>query len=108
MIDFSQWDRQDFLNFDKRRREATEPTQTELDAQKVQELLNRTNAINLKLSALGITRPSTITKDFVIGMLTQMNAEQFIGNDFSGWVDNQILIYGNIDDAFNDLVLRFL
>ncbi len=108
MIDFTQLERVDFENFDKRRQEVMKQTQAEIDEQKEQELLNRTYAINWKLSALGITRPENITKDFVIGMLTQMNAAQFIGKDFEKWIDNQILIYWDLDNAFDDIVIRFL
>lgn len=107
-MDFSQWTRQDFIDFDSRRNEVMKPTSAELEAQAIEQEQSRLSYINQKLSALGITRPSVITKDFVIGMLTQMKAEQFIGKDFSTWVDNQILIYGSIDDAFDDLVSRFL
>lgn len=107
-MDFSQWTREDYLAFELRKAEVMKPTQTELDLQKAQELTNRKNAINIKLSELWITRPEFITKEFVIGMLTQIKAEQFIGNDFSEWVDNQIILFGDIETTFDDLVIRFL
>lgn len=107
-MDFSQWTREDYLAFELRKAEVMKPTQTELDLQKAQELTNRKNAINIKLSLLWITRPEVITKTFVIWMLTQMKAEQFIGTDFSGWVDNQILLFWDIETAFDDLVARFV
>jgi hypothetical protein len=46
MIDFTQLERVDFENFDKRRQEVMKQTQAEIDEQKEQELLNRTYAIN--------------------------------------------------------------
>lgn len=107
-MDFSQWTREDYLAFELRKAEVMKPTQTELDLQKAQELTNRKNAINIKLSELWITRPEFITKEFVIWILTQMKAEQFIGKNFSEWVDNQIILFGDIETAFDDLVSRFL
>ncbi len=107
-MDFSQWTREDYMAFELRKAEVMKPTQTELDSKKAQELTNTKNAINIKLSLLWITRPEVITKTFVIWMLTQMKAEQFIGKNFSEWVDNQIILFGDIETAFDDLVSRFL
>lgn len=105
---FSLWTRQDFIDFDTRRSIVMQPTQAEIDAQILDQEQAKLAYINQKLSALGITRPSTITKEFVIWILTQLNAEQFIGNDFSGWVDNQEILFGSLETAFNELVLRYL
>lgn len=107
-MDFTLWQRQDFLDFDARRQEVMQPATEELEAQAIEQEQNKLAYINKKLSAIGITRPSVITKEFVIGMLTMMNAEQFIGNDFSGWIDNQIVLFWDLETAFDDLVFRYL
>lgn len=77
-MDFTQWTRDDFLAFDARRQEVFHPTPEELEIQAIEQEKNRLEYINQRLSAIGISRPSVITKEFVIGMLTQMKAEQFI------------------------------
>ena len=107
-MDFSQWTRQDFLDFDTRRNEVMQPTLEELEAQAIEQEQVRLAHINKKLSVFGITRPTVITKDFVIDMLTQMKAEQFIGTEFSTWVDNQEILFGSLENAFDSLVLRYL
>lgn len=107
-MDFSLWTRQNFLDFDAQRSLVMQPTQAELDTQAIEQEQARLMNINQKLSALGITRPSVITKDFVMWMLTELKAEQFIGDDFSTWVDNQEILFGSLETAFDDLVSRYL
>ena len=65
-MDFSLWTRQDFIDFDTRRSIVMQPTQAEIDAQTLAQEQAKLAYINQKLSALGITRPAVITKDFVI------------------------------------------
>ena len=85
-----------------------QPTAEQIEADVIQAEQNRIANINSRLSVFGITRPETITKDFVLGILAQMHAEQFIWNDFSKWVDNQEILFGSLEKAFDDLVSRYL
>lgn len=64
--------------------------------------------INFKFINLWIIRLEVIIKEFVIWLLTQLNAQQFIWNDFDLWVDSQILLFGDLEAAFDDLIIRFL
>ena len=105
---FSTFTREDWNNFDNIRNLAFQPTQSEIDKQKIQQALYRKNEINSKLANLWIARPEIITKEFIIWLLTQMKAEQFIWDDFSWWIDNQILLFWDIETAFDELLLRFL
>lgn len=105
---FSTFTREDWQEFDRIKNLPFQPTEEELEAQKLEQEQNRMNTINSKLANIWITRPELITKEFVIWLLTQLNAEQFIWNDFDLWVDNQILLFWDLETAFDDLVIRFL
>lgn len=105
---FSTFTKEDWIEFDRIKSLAFQPTEEELEAQRIEQEQNRLNTINYKLSNLWITRPEIITKEFVIWLLTQLNAEQFIWDDFETWVDNQVLLFWDIETAFNDLVIRYL
>ena len=105
---FSTFTKEDWQEFDRIKNLPLQPTTEELEAQRLEQEQNRINMINSKLTNLWITRPEVITKEFVIWLLTQLKAEQFIWDDFDWWVDNQILLFWDIETAFNDLVIRFL
>lgn len=105
---FSLFTREDWQTFDNIRNIAFQPTQAEINLQIQEQELNRINTINSKLANLWITRPQIITKEFVLWLLTSMNAEQFIWKDFNGWIDNQTLLFGSLETSFDDLVIRFL
>lgn len=68
---------------------------------------NKDKAIE-KLANLGIEYPETLTKEFVIWLLTQLDAKVFIWDNYDKWVDDQIILFGSLEEAFNDLVVRFL
>lgn len=68
---------------------------------------NKDKAVE-KLANLGIEYPETLTKEFVIWLLTQLDAKVFIGDNYSKWVDDQIILFGSLEEAFDDLVVRFL
>ena len=105
---FSTFTREDWDEFDRIKNLPFQPTEEELEAQRLEQEQARINMINSKLTNLWITRPEVITKEFVIWLLTQLKAEQFIWDDFDWWIENQILLFGDIEKAFNDLVIRFL
>jgi hypothetical protein len=108
MQDFTTWTREDFLAFDARRNEVFQPTPEELEAQRAEYETARASAISEKISKYGIVRPETVTKEFVLQFLTAIDAQQFVGSDLEGWVDNQTVLFGNLDTAFDELVLRYL
>ncbi len=68
---------------------------------------NKDKAIE-KLANLWIEYPETLTKEFVIWLLTQLDTKEFIGDNYDKWVDDQIILFGSLEEAFNDLVVRFL
>lgn len=105
---FSTFTREDWQNFDNIRNIAFQPTQAEIDLQVQEQEQARINTINSKLTNLWIVRPQVITKEFVLWLLASMKAEQFIWEDFNGWIDNQIKLFWNLETAFDDLVIRFL
>lgn len=61
-----------------------------------------------KLESIWFQVPEVITKEYCIQLLTQLDARQFIGNDYDKWVDNQVILFGDLDTAFNEIVTRFL
>lgn len=105
---FSTFTREDWQEFDRIKSLAFQPTQEELEAQRLEQEQARINTINSKLANLWITRPEVITKEFVIWLLTQLKAEQFIWSDFDWWITNQENLFWNLETAFDDLVIRFL
>lgn len=105
---FSIFTREDWNEFDRLKNIAFQPIEEELETQRIEQEQARVNMINSKLSNLWITRPKIITKEFVIWLLTQLNAEQFIWDDFDLWVDNQEKLFSSLEKAFDDLVIRFL
>lgn len=108
-MDFSNWTREDFNAFDARRNEVFQPTAQELAQAEAERAAAFRNAVNAKLSAVGVTRPQTVTKEFVVAFLNSIDAKQFVGDDVSGWVDNQIALFeNNIGKAFDELVVRYL
>lgn len=107
-MDFTTWTRQDFLAFDQRRSEVFQPTPEELEQQKAERDAYVKATVSAKLSAIGMQMPETITKDFAIEVLTAVNAKVFVGEDYSGWVDSQVAIFGDIETAFNQIILNYL
>lgn len=105
---FSTFTKEDWIEFDKLKSKAFEPTLEELETQRIEQEQARMNMINSKLANLWITRPEVITKEFVIWLLTQLKAEQFIWNDFDKWIENQKSLFWDLETAFDDLVLRYL
>lgn len=107
-MDFTNWTRQDFIDFDNRRAEVFAPTQEELEAEQIIQEQARKQSIIDKLAKYWATRPDTITKEFCIWFLTSINAKEFIGDDYSSWVDSEIEIHGDIETAFDNLVYNRL
>ena len=107
-MDFTTWTKQDFLDFDTRREELFTLTPEEIALQEIENDENIKLIVTDKLTTIWITRPEIITKEFCIELLTGFKAEQYIWDDFSSWVDNQIILFWDIEKAFNNLILRFL
>ena len=107
-IDFTTWTREDFTNFDTQRQLVMQPTPEEIAIQQALIEANNLAIITSKLSALWITKPDIITKEFVLWFLEAINAKQFVWEDLSGWVDNQIILFWDLETAFNELVIRYL
>lgn len=105
---FSQFTREDWQQMETIKNIAFQPTQAEIDLQTQEQELARINAINSKLANLWITRPKIITKEIVLLLLTQIKAEQFIWADFEWWIENQIILFWDLETAFNELVLTYL
>lgn len=107
-MDFSNWTRADFLAFDARRGEVFKPTPEETAAFELARKNAERARIDAKLSAVGVTRPETVTVDFCVALLERLGAQQFVGEDLRGWVANQETLFGDLDTAFDKLVDRFL
>jgi len=105
---FTTFTKEDWIEFDRIKWLAFQPTEQELEAQRIKQEQDRINIINSKLANLWITRPEIITKEFVILLLTQLKAEQFIWDDFDTWTDNQTILFNDLETAFDELVIRFL
>ena len=105
---FSTFTKEDWIKFDELKGKAFEPTLEEIEIQRIEQEQARMELIKTKLANLWITKPEIITKEYVIWLLTSLNAQQFIWADFDKWIDNQISLFGDIETAFDDLVLRFL
>ncbi len=105
---FSTFTREDWQAMDTLRNTAFQPTQEEINTQSQQLQAQRTELIASKLALLWVTRPETITKEFALGFLTSINAEQFIWDDLSSWINDQEILFGDLDTAFDDLVIRYL
>lgn len=100
--------KEDWIEFDRLKSKAFEPTLEEIETQRLEQEQAKIELIKTKLANLWITRPEVITKEYVIWLLTQLKAEQFIWDDFDKWIENQISLFGNLETAFDDLVLRYL
>jgi hypothetical protein len=37
-----------------------------------------------------------------------MNAQEFVGKDLSGWIDNQEKLFGSLEIAFTELLIRYV
>lgn len=105
---FTTFTKEDWQQMETIKNIAFQPTQEELEVQRLEQEQARKDLINSKLSNFWIIRPETITKEFVIWLLTQMQAEQFIWADFETFIDNQIALFWDLETAFDDLVIRFL
>lgn len=105
---FSTFTKEDWIEFDRLKSKAFEPTLEEIETQRLEQEQARIELIKTKLSNLWITRPKVITKEYVIWLLTQLKAEQFIWDDFDKWVNSQEKLFGDLEIAFDDLVLRYL
>lgn len=107
-INLSQWTRQDFIDFENRKNEVFQPTIEEQELERLAQIENNKQIIISKLANIGVIRPDIITKDFVLELLTWINAEQYIWNNFDTWIDNQVILFWDLDTAFNELVIRYL
>ena len=76
--------------------------------QPIETIIDNTKLINDKLSAIWITRPEIITKEFVLWLLEKLDAKQFVWEDLGKWIDNQIELFWSLELAFDDLVTRYL
>lgn len=107
-MDYTTRTRKDWETFDSYRAKAFEPTPEELAEQARQQEEQRQAIITWKLKAMGITRPDVITKEFVLWLLIAMNAQEFVGKDLSEWIDNQEKLFGSLDLAFDELLIRYV
>lgn len=107
-MDYTTWTRADWLAFDNARSKCFAPTTEEIEAQKKKAEEDRINAIQNELTSLGIDRPEHITKEWALWFLTMIDAKVFIGDDLSWWLDSQEILFWTLDNAFDDLILRYL
>jgi hypothetical protein len=101
---FSTFTREDWIEFDRLKWLAFQPTQEELEEQAKQQEEQKQLVITNKLQAIWITRPEVITKEFVLQLLEIINAKEFVWADLDLWIENQINLYWDLETAFNDLV----
>lgn len=107
-MDFSNWTREDFLAFDARRAEVFMPTQAELDVQAQQQAEFEAQQLQAKMTMLWLPTWTPITKELALHILQGMNAQQFIGENLEGWIDEQIELFGILDEAFKNFVIKYL
>ena len=105
---FSQFTREDWNKFDKIKSLAFQPTQEELEEQARQQEEYRQSVITSKLQAIWIERPKTVTKEFVLYLLQWINAQQFVWDNLEEWIESQVILFWDIETAFNELVIRYL
>ena len=55
------------------------------------------NTINSKLQAIWVTKPTIITREFVLQLLNWIDAKQFIWEDYELFIDNQIILLDDRD-----------
>ncbi len=104
----STFTRDDWQSMDMLRSIVFQPTQEEIDTQDQVLKTQKAELIASKLALLWVTRPETITKEFALSFLTSINAQQFVWEDLSVWIDDQAILFGDLDTAFDDLVIRYL
>ena len=102
--EFANFTREDWNAYESFKAKAFEPTQEELETQRLEQENNKKLVIETKLKALWITRPQIVTKEFVLWLLNIINAKEFVWNDVEKWVLNQIEVFWDLETAFDDLV----
>ena len=105
---FSQFTREDWQEFDRLKQLAFQPTLEEIEKQKEEQEKQKQSLVNSKLKAIWIERPEVITKEFVLELLEMLNAKQWIWDDYNKFIDNQIILFWDLDTAFENLIITNL
>ena len=101
---FSEFTKEDWIEFDRIKSLPFQPTQEELEEQARQQEEQKQLVITSKLQAIWIERPEVITQEFVLQLLEAINAREFVWADLDKWINSQIELFWDIETAFNDLV----
>ena len=106
-MDFTNWTRQDFIDFDNRRIEVFSPTPDEIAQRDYDNKQKKDAIVKQKLENIWYWNLEK-TKEAVVPFLYAINAQQFVWADIEKWVDNQILLYWDIETAFNEIIYNYL
>lgn len=107
-MDYTKRTRQDWINFEKAKAKAFEPTQEEIENERIKQENKRKLLPEEKIKNLWINRPEKITKEWAIWFLNAIDAKQYIWDDIDWWIETQEIVFWSIDKAFDDLVIRYL
>jgi len=105
---FSTFTKDNWIEFDRIKNLTFQPSQEELEEQIKQQKEYKQNLINSKLKTLWIERQEIITIEFALWLLEIINAKQFVWADLEWWLKNQIILFWDLETAFNELILRYL
>lgn len=107
-MDYTTRTRQEWIDFDKARSKAFEPTQEEIDQQALEQEQARKQLIDSKLSSRWIIIPDILSKQWMLVALEWLNAKSFVWDDVEWWLDWQIELYWDIRSALDNLVITYL
>lgn len=99
-MDFSNWSKQDFIDFDARRIQVFTPTPEEIAEQEAQEEARRLQKVQFVLSKVGLALPENVDKIFVLDFCERVDARQFVG-DVETFIDTQ---YAEFQDYKKGLI----
>lgn len=100
--------KEDWQEFDRLKNLVFQPTQEEIEKQKEEQEKQKQSLINSKLKAIWIEKPETITREIVLNLLEKLNAKQWIWDDYNKFIDNQIVLFWDLNTAFENLLINNL
>ncbi len=106
--DFSKRSRDDRKEFESIREKCFEQTEEERLQVEIENERRRKEIILQRITAKWITMPSNITKERMLTVMKWLNANQFLWEDLSWYIDKQLELFWSLEKVMDNLVLTYL
>ncbi len=106
--DFSSWTRDDWKLFEEIKEIALRPTELELKQIEIENENVKQLLIESKIKAVWISKPETLTKEWMLAMMESLDARKLLWEDLEKYLEWQVELYGSLEAVFEFLVLTYL